>query len=571
MKENPQNKKVMLSIIGVAILVVLLVGITYAFFNYTRTGTQNIIKTGRIYFNSEQGTAMNLDNLFPIDTTENGIMNDATKVGTVTINIVGDTTYENGVEYLVSAVNVQNTVGSGQNAKSLPISIDVSVANNTNNDPVTNLGTASENYYSDRGHSTSYYKVLATDVIENNEQLLVGYITPGSKGVNGNIVIKAYIDKEKVAISDTYDPDDYYYTLNKNMTNEEMSACVEYFEELHSNNVEPYWSWYIEYTHPENNDGPMAFCQNVQDYYHTSFETILSKESSSNFTQEQLEYLLNENIIIGHNGDSNGTTTDWVNERTVFTTTEWNSLQQNGVSFQVKVEANEGIWVYDPDYIESTPGVCFKVNSYNPDFNNGNIISGFFGGLQEGETSTEQYGGAEYVLDWTYDERCQNTDVVIPSQINGVTIDLIGYTAFNGSYTNLPLTSVVLPNNLVTIGESAFSYNNLTEVNIPNGVTEIYDYAFESNDLRNVVIPNSVTKMGHSVFSWNGNLESITFEGKNCTQVLNTYSSYNTSTNQLENGVLSSWQDYASSDYEGWSETAKIIDGSGNICYDPNA
>ena len=40
-----------------------------------------------------------------------------------------------------------------------------------------------------------------------------------------------------------------------------------------------------------------------------------------------------------------GTTNEWVDGRTVFTTTEWNSLQQNGVSFQVKVEANEGIWV----------------------------------------------------------------------------------------------------------------------------------------------------------------------------------------------------------------------------------
>lgn len=33
------NKKVMYSIIGIAILLISLVGVTYSFFNYTRTGT----------------------------------------------------------------------------------------------------------------------------------------------------------------------------------------------------------------------------------------------------------------------------------------------------------------------------------------------------------------------------------------------------------------------------------------------------------------------------------------------------------------------------------------------------
>ncbi len=39
-----------------------------------------------------------------------------------------------------------------------------------------------------------------------------------------------------------------------------------------------------------------------------------------------------------------------IGDRVVFTTEEWNALQENGVSFQVKVEANEGIWVDEPIY-----------------------------------------------------------------------------------------------------------------------------------------------------------------------------------------------------------------------------
>ena len=71
-------------------------GTTYAFFNYTRVGSANTVSTGRISFNTSQGTAVNLTNAFPIDVSE-GIANDNTKVGNVTINVRGDTTYSEGI------------------------------------------------------------------------------------------------------------------------------------------------------------------------------------------------------------------------------------------------------------------------------------------------------------------------------------------------------------------------------------------------------------------------------------------------------------------------------------------
>ncbi len=58
------EKHVKLSILGFAILLIALVGGTYAFFNYTRTGTANNIRTGRIYFNSTQGNTLNITNMF---------------------------------------------------------------------------------------------------------------------------------------------------------------------------------------------------------------------------------------------------------------------------------------------------------------------------------------------------------------------------------------------------------------------------------------------------------------------------------------------------------------------------
>jgi hypothetical protein len=396
--------------------------------------------------------------MFPIDVT-GGIPNDNTKVGTFTLNVIGDTTYDDGIEYLVSAVNVQNTVGSGQNAKTLPISIDVSVANNTTNDPAATLGTSDDNYFTNRGGNSSIYKVLAEDTISTNEELLVGYITKGATGIDGNIVIKAYLDKAKVAISDTYD---------------------------------------------------------------------------------------------GNETDNMGTTTTWVNDRVVFTTTEWNSLQANGVSFQVKVEANEGIWVEDPNASQEEPwnatdASCFTTTEETIYLYNYNITEG-----QKNicESIITDWSVAEYFCDKTspsykydiqdyvsnsqlqaleenniitsisgieitdYDVNTCGTDVVIPKKINNIDVISTHYDSFSNkgltsvgipdtikrindaSFNSNQLTSISIPGSVIIIGVDAFNYNQLTSLTIPNGVEYIAHFAFANNQIANLSIPSTVRYFG---------------------------------------------------------------------------
>ena len=51
MENNNNSKQILLSIIGIAILVVAVVGVSFAFFTYTMKGkTNNIITTGSITF-----------------------------------------------------------------------------------------------------------------------------------------------------------------------------------------------------------------------------------------------------------------------------------------------------------------------------------------------------------------------------------------------------------------------------------------------------------------------------------------------------------------------------------------
>ncbi len=192
-----KSKKQMFIVIGVFALVMLLSTVTYAFFNYTRTGVQNTIRVGRISFISRQTETISLTNLFPIDPTNTSDMNDPDKVGTLEIEIVGDTDYQNGIEYLISTVN--SSISS--NGKRVPISIDVTIED---------LGTNSDNYFTARNSkNATIYKRLSGDSVVGDQQILVGYIKPNTtsgtaEGVNGKITIKAYLDENNILISDTY-------------------------------------------------------------------------------------------------------------------------------------------------------------------------------------------------------------------------------------------------------------------------------------------------------------------------------------------------------------------------------
>ena len=54
MEENKKNKIIALSVIVISVLVIIVIGTSIAFFNYTRTGGINTVRTGRVDFISEE-------------------------------------------------------------------------------------------------------------------------------------------------------------------------------------------------------------------------------------------------------------------------------------------------------------------------------------------------------------------------------------------------------------------------------------------------------------------------------------------------------------------------------------
>ena len=247
--ESNKKKKLLIGL-SIFIVIVALAGVTYSFFNYTIKGPANTISVGRMYFETSQ-TTINLTNLAPIDPTVEGALNDSTNVGTAVIAIEGDTDYSDGIEYLVTTVDTNITA----NGKTVPIGLDITVSN---------LGTESSNYFTARkSKNATIYKQMVDGTLEGNKYVLVGYIKPNTtlgtiEGANGSITIKAYLDRRKILITDTYN----------------------------------------------NGNTPT---------------------------------------------DNLATPTSMAEDKVVFTTEEWDSFSENNViSFKVRVEAREGIWVEEP-------------------------------------------------------------------------------------------------------------------------------------------------------------------------------------------------------------------------------
>ena len=121
--------------------------------------------------------------------------------------------------------------------------------------------------------------------------------------------------------------------------------------------------------------------------------------------------------------------------------------------------------------------------------------------------------------------------VVIPTNINGLTVISIGDRAFyysdvinvtiSDTVTNIGenafefcecMTNVTIGTNVASIGEGAFATcTSLTDIVIPSGVTNLGDYAFyECDSFTNVTIPASVTSLGDGAFSVCTNLSNVT-------------------------------------------------------------
>ena len=84
------------------------------------------------------------------------------------------------------------------------------------------------------------------------------------------------------------------------------------------------------------------------------------------------------------------------------------------------------------------------------------------------------------------------------------------------------LTSITIPSSVLSIGERAFyGCSNLSTITIPDGVSSLGEFAFfNCIKLTSIVIPSSVTSIGNSAFSLCKNLADVYYGGNESDRAL---------------------------------------------------
>ena len=484
---------IVFSVVG---LLLILTGVTYSFFNYTKTGLANNFRVGNISFNSTQDGNINLTNVFPITSSE--LSTDVGNHDSVSVSITGSTDYSNGIEYLVSFTEVNNKV----NNKKIPISFTAEVSG---------LGTSSDDYYNERGN-TNIYTLSEEGKVKNGEYILVGFINGNSQSINGTVTITAFIDADRILISDTTNieggtpsemtigktvftttewnslasnpinfkvkveanlgtwvrdltaetPDSCFttteskaiYTYNSNRTQEDINNCVSYFENSNYG--------------LEEGESFATFCAGTGALYGSN---ILSWINYNQFSDLDFENLENFNIItlLGYE----------------------TTIEAYDDSCGVNVVIPETITVYDKSYrinpnpsqedIDNCAYYLGVESEWEPDSSNGETIEDFCAGTGTfwGET-LQNYLDNKTFGSYSMQE-LENDNIFL--------VDLIPHEArvaslANSSFLNMNIETVIIPEGITEIESSAFKNNKLDEVIIPDSITQdICDYFIFDNDV----------------------------------------------------------------------------------------
>lgn len=143
-------------------------------------------------------------------------------------------------------------------------------------------------------------------------------------------------------------------------------------------------------------------------------------------------------------------------------------------------------------------------------------------------------------------------DLVIPSELDGVSITSIGDSAFksakansieipegvvsigNSAFQSANIDTIILPVGVETIGDSAFEsctattidvkdglksigtrafiFTNITSINLPAGLETIGTFAFNSSKLVDLTLPSSIKDVGRNSFGGCENLGNVVLE-----------------------------------------------------------
>ena len=182
-KVNLKNNNELKILIIVLVLIILgvVLGSTYAFFNYTKTGSDNTLQTGHISFSYADGNAITLGNSFPATT------NDVDNVLSKTFTITAHTILDVGIRYRVYVLYGDEVTGKNRFLDSVMSFQYIPPANGNG------FSTTLNNYTNPASLTFSNGKALiATGLVQNTTDL-----------TSKTFTLNMWIDSTKMSISST--------------------------------------------------------------------------------------------------------------------------------------------------------------------------------------------------------------------------------------------------------------------------------------------------------------------------------------------------------------------------------
>ena len=116
----------------------------------------------------------------------------------------------------------------------------------------------------------------------------------------------------------------------------------------------------------------------------------------------------------------------------------------------------------------------------------------------------------------------QTSGIIIPNTVTVIEREVFSY---------LGLTSITLPTNLETLGNSALRNNNLTSITLPSTLKTLDNLVFSDNQLTSITLPTNLERIGSSTFQNNSlsghliipdkvtNIGMSAFQGNNLTKI----------------------------------------------------
>jgi len=489
-----KNKRVLIAVL-ISILLISIVGVTFAAYTYSRQGTSNSKQiVGDIYMHYKETNSLTLENAMPSTTY------DPTKYFEFTIdgkntNSKYDIWYD--INILRGDVPTGKTEENRILDKFLKFRLTEFVENETTHELVeteiftnksyfdlssgkrVHVDTISKNTMSEVTHRYRLYMWISNDVvIGNTENPDKDYDQSVWNNLFASIKVRATGDfEEKEVTTDascfTTELTFSNATLNTNMTSGELQACVNYLTDQ--------WGPEEEENTVDVGETYQAFCNGTGTHYGATFQEVLDNDSLSS---EKINFFVDNNIV---NVDSGA---DIIKYDT-----------NCGIDVVIPTKLPVKSYLYNTNMTSEELQACVDYVS-EWDWDTGENPEAFCNGTGTnwGETINSIFVG-----DWLDPEKLTYfaEHNIIFEIINELPVFKISGRLEVGAFAKNQLTSVVIPNSVITIEYGAFSSNQLTSVEIPNSVTTIGERAFSNNQLSSVVIPSSVTTIGGSAFYGN--------------------------------------------------------------------